>query len=91
MKDQKDDKTLDLVEPTPSETDIDVADMDALEAALDNRMEWQSAVELVQEALIEWAEEQNDLASLCTDKEDALSIIRLAEETLKAWKRILQG
>lgn len=91
MKDQKDDKTLDLVEPTPSDTDIDVADMDALEAALDNRMEWQSAVELVQEALIEWAEEQNDLASLCTDKEDALSIIRLAEETLKAWKRILQG
>lgn len=91
MKDQKDDKTLDLVEPTPSETDIDVADMDALEAALDDRMEWQSAVELVQEALIEWAEEQNDLASLCTDKEDALSIIRLAEETLKAWKRILQG
>jgi len=91
MKDAKDSKTLDMVEPTPSETDIDEADMDALEAALDDRMEWQSAVELVQEALAEWVEYNSDLIVGAADEKEAESIHRLSEQTLNAWQRILQG
>ena len=86
MKDHKDDKTLDFVE-----TDINEADIDALEAALDDRMEWQSAVELVQEALAEWVEYNSDLIVGAADEKEAESIHRLSEETLKAWQRILQG
>jgi len=81
MKDHKDDQTLDIVE----------ADMDALEAALDDRMEWQSAVELVQEALAEWVEYNSDLIVGAADEKEAESIHRLSEQTLNAWQRILQG
>ena len=81
MKDHKDDQTFDIVE----------ADMDALEAALDDRMEWQSAVELVQEALAEWVEYNSDLIVGAADEKEAESIHRLSEQTLNAWQRILQG
>jgi len=81
MKDHKDDQTLDIVE----------ADIDALEAALDDRMEWQSAVELVQEALAEWVEYNSDLIVGAADEKEAESIHRLSEQTLNAWQRILQG
>lgn len=80
MKDEKDVSTL----------DIDMADLDQLEQALSDRMAWSDAVDLVQEALQDWAEAQADLAGLC-DEDDAESIMRLTTETMKAWSRILQG
>ena len=85
MKDNKDDKTLDI------EDAEEAAEMDALEAAIDSRMEWSNAVELVQDALVEWIEYNNDLYFSAADDEEAESIKRLSEETLNAWKRILQG
>ena len=85
MKDNKDDKTLDI------EDAEEAAEMDALEAAIDSRMEWSNAVELVQDALVEWIEYNNDLYFSAADDEEAASIKRLSEETLNAWKRILQG
>ena len=94
MKDQKDDKTLDIVDAEiieENESDIEDADMDELEAALDNRVAWSDAVQLVSEALEEWIEYNNDLYHSATDEEEAESIKRLSEETLKAWNRILQG
>lgn len=94
MKDTKDDKTLDIVDAEiieENESDIEDADMDELEAALDNRVAWSDAVQLVSEALEEWIEYNNDLYQSATDEEEAESIKRLSEETLKAWNRILQG
>lgn len=85
MKDQKDKRTLDIEEAE------EAIEMDALEAAIDNRMEWSNAVELVQEAIVEWVEYNNDLYLSATDDEEAASIKRLSEETLNAWQRILQG
>lgn len=85
MKDNKDDKTFDI------EDAEEAAEMDALEAAIDSRMEWSNAVELVQDALVEWIEYNNDLYFSAADDEEAESIKRLSEETLNAWKRILQG
>lgn len=85
MKDQKDNRTLDIEEAE------EAIEMDALEAAIDNRMEWSNAVELVQEAIVEWVEYNNDLYLSATDDEEAASIKRLSEETLNAWQRILQG
>lgn len=81
MKDQNDDQTMDIEE----------VDMDELEAAIDNRVAWSDAVQLVSEALEEWVEYNNDLYQSATDEEEAESIKRLSEETLKAWQRILQG
>jgi len=94
MKDQKDDKTLDIEDATLIEddtADIEDNDMDELEAALDHRVAWSDAVQLVSEALEEWVEYNNDLYQSATDDEEAESIKRLSEETLKAWNRILQG
>jgi len=91
MKDNKDDKTLDIEDATIVEEQIESKDMDELEAAIDSRMEWSNAVELVQDALVEWIEYNNDLYFSAADDEEAASIKRLSEETLNAWKRILQG
>lgn len=91
MKDNKDDKTLDIEDAVIVEEQIESKDMDELEAAIDSRMEWSNAVELVQDALVEWIEYNNDLYFSAADDEEAESIKRLSEETLNAWKRILQG
>ena len=91
MKDHKDDKTLDIEDAVIVEEQIESKDMDELEAAIDSRMEWSNAVELVQDALVEWIEYNNDLYFSAADDEEAASIKRLSEETLNAWKRILQG
>lgn len=91
MKDNKDDKTLDIEDATIVEEQIESKDMDELEAAIDSRMEWSNAVELVQDALVEWIEYNNDLYFSAADDDEAESIKRLSEETLNAWKRILQG
>ena len=85
MKDENDVSTLDI-----EMSEIDMADLDELEQALSDRMAWSDAVDLVQEALQDWAEAQADLAGLC-DEDDAESIMRLSSETMKAWSRILQG
>ena len=94
MKDQKDNKTLDIEDATIIEdhtADIEDNDMDALEAALDHRMAWSDAVQLVSEALEEWVEYNSDLLAGAADDEEAESIKRLSKETIEAWNRILQG
>ena len=94
MKDHKDDKTLDIVDAEIIEengSEIEDADMDELEAALDNRVAWSDAVQLVNEALEEWVQYNSDLIVGAADEKEAESIHRLSEETLKAWQRILQG
>jgi len=89
-KDAKDNKTLDIVDAEIIE-EIKNEDIDDLEAALDHRMQWQSAVELVQEALAEWVEYNSDLIVGAANEEEVESIQRLSKETLEAWNRILQG
>lgn len=70
--------------------DEDIA-MNELEAALDERMAWSDAVQLVSEALQEWVEYNSDLIVGAANEEEVESIQRLSKETLEAWNRILQG
>jgi hypothetical protein len=70
--------------------DEDMA-MNELEAALDERMAWSDAVQLVSEALQEWVEYNSDLIVGAANEEEVESIQRLSKETLEAWNRILQG
>ena len=65
--------------------------MNELEAALDERMAWSDAVQLVSEALQEWVEYNSDLIVGAANEEEVESIQRLSKETLEAWNRILQG